>query len=174
MALKSIKPTLIIGLGIEGRKILTDFKNELFRSFGDLPAIKLLALDFKEEVMKEEKQRAIIENYFSYYIGKDLLDSWLKKASTGLRVKPESFVKEYNLGDSNLKELVNSVLKKPDGTYIDVTINEKPYEKYEVEKFKSSIQKNAEKIETAGISKIEKLIDSNYSSIKKRSSFCLF
>jgi len=167
MTLKSIKPTLLIGLGTQGRKVLTDFKHELYANFGDLPAIKILAIDFKEDFLAEEKEKAIIENYFSIHVGKDLLDVWMQKVSSGLKMKKESFLQEYKLKQENLKELINNILKKPDGTIINITIDEKAYEKYDVEKFKTAIQENAEKINTAGMAKIEKLIDSNFTSINQ-------
>jgi len=121
MTLKSIKPTLLIGLGTQGRKVLTDFKHELYANFGDLPAIKILAIDFKEDFLAEEKEKAIIENYFSIHVGKDLLDVWMQKVSSGLKMKKESFLQEYKLKQENLKELINNILKKPDGTIINIT-----------------------------------------------------
>lgn len=165
MSFKSIKPTLIMGLGKQGRKILEEFKSELYSRYERLPAIQLLALDFKEDVMEEERQITLLKQFFLFKLSGDLLENWFKGACGVFELKSDRFIEEHKLSEKNLKDLLNSVLKKPEGDLIDINIDEKPYVQYGLEDLKDALRNNAKKFETAGIAQIEKLIEKNRESL---------
>ncbi len=168
MSLRAIKPTLIIGLGRQGKKIIEEFKSELFSNFGHLPSVQFLSVNFKDEVLEEQNQKAIIEDFFSFRLGKELLEDWLKRAFPATLRNAEVFIDENKLREKDKTGLIENLLRKKEGDIIKINIEEKPYMGYDSAGLKKAIEENGRKFEIEGIEKIQKIIGNNLSSGKEK------
>jgi hypothetical protein len=173
MALRAIKPTLVIGLGRQGKKIIESFKSALFSSFGHLPSVQFLSVNFKDEVLEEQNQKAIIQDFFAFRLGKELLENWFKRASTVNLRNAEGFISENKLREKDKGELLETILRKKEGDIIKINIEEKPYIGYDAAGLKKAIEENSRKFEIEGIEKIQKIIDNNLSSRKEKTVYDL-
>ncbi|MEQ8170453.1 MAG: hypothetical protein ABRQ38_16320, partial [Candidatus Eremiobacterota bacterium] len=142
MSLRAIKPTLVIGLGRQGKKIIEDFKNELFSNFGHLPSVQFLSVNFKDEVLEEQNQKAIIEDFFTFRLGKELLEDWFKRASSVTLRNAETFIDEYKLREKDKTGLIENLLRKKEGDIVKINIEEKNYMGYYAAGMKKNIEEN--------------------------------
>ncbi len=173
MSLRAIKPTLVIGLGRQGKKIIEEFKSELFSNFGHLPSVQFLSVNFKDEVLEEQNQKAIIEDFFSFRLGKELLEDWLKRASSVTLRNAEVFIDENKLREKDETGLIENLLRKKEGDIVKINIEEKPYMGYDAAGLKKAIEENSRKFEIEGIEKIQKIIAGNLSSRKEKTVYDL-
>ena len=146
MSLRAIKPTLVIGLGRQGKKIIEEFKSELFSNFGNLPSVQFLSVNFKDEILEEQNQKAIIEDFFSFRLGKELLDGWFKRASAINLRNAEGFIDENKLREKDKSGLIETILRKKEGDIIKINIEEKPYMGYDAAGLKKSHRRKQQEV----------------------------
>ncbi|MEQ8189475.1 MAG: tubulin-like doman-containing protein [Candidatus Eremiobacterota bacterium] len=173
MSLRAIKPTLVIGLGRQGKKIIEEFKSELFSNFGQLPSVQFMSVNFKDEILEEQNQKAIIEDFFTFRLGKELLEDWFKRACSVTLRNAEAFIDEHKLREKDKTGLIENLLRKKEGDIVKINIEEKPYMGYDAAGLKKAIEENSRKFEIEGIEKIQKIIDSNLVSGKEKTVYAL-